>query len=282
MIGRPLKGTLMKLLFTDIDGTLIRRDQTISDPVAAALSEAAAKGHGLILSSGRPLRSIETVFSYLDSRMTHPFPLQYIIANNGAQIYDRLQGADLYGQRLPLPLVDQLQALAEECKIHIQTYTDDNLICIKLDAETERYVKRVILPIKLSPILSDALDKPPFKMLALANEGSEKLMPFREKAMERFGDRIHCIFSGEGYLEIINKNADKGNALRYLAEHLSLPISDTIAAGDSENDLPMILAAGVGYAMANATEPVKAAASHVTLRSNEEDGILEVLEHFRQ
>ncbi|MCR5281823.1 MAG: HAD family hydrolase [Lachnospiraceae bacterium] len=270
----------MKLLFTDIDGTLIRRDQTISDPVAVALSEAAGLGHGLILSSGRPLKSIETVFSYLDTRLTRPFSLQMIIANNGAQIYDRLTGKDLYERRLPLFLVDALQALAEECGIHIQTYTDDNLICTRMDAETERYVKRVILPIRLSPRLSDALDRPPFKMLALSNEGSEALMPFRKAALERFGDHIHCIFSGEGYLEIINRQADKGNALRFLAEHLQLPISDTFAAGDSENDLPMILAAGTGYAMANATEPVKAAAPYITLHSNEEDGILEVLEPF--
>ncbi len=266
-----------KILFTDIDGTLIRSDQTISDEVAKALDDMAAAGHILTLSSGRPADSIQNVFSYIRSRLKTPFKQVYIIANNGALVKDAINGQNLLEDRLPMHLVDDIQTLAEQYDIHIQTYSDTHIICTRNDEETRSYTKRVILPVMIRPVLSSALTMPPFKMLALSLKGSACLMPFRHAMEEQFGRYVNLIFSGNGYLEIVDKNADKGNALLFLCRHLGIDVSATFAAGDSENDITMLQKAGTGYAMANAVSVAKDRADRVTRNTCSEDGILEVI-----
>ena len=270
--------TSKKLLFTDIDGTLLRSDQTISEETARLLSELASRGHGLILSSGRPLGSILKVYQYICSTLSSDFSTACIIANNGAQVYDCNSAQTILEKRIPVSLVDKLQEMAEAFGIHIQTYTDTNIVCIREDAETRSYVKRVILPVILSPRLSDALHgQSPYKMLALSLQGSETLMPFRQQLLKDYSGEVNCIFSGNGYLEIVRTGADKGNALQFLTEHLQIPIQNTYAAGDSENDLSMLAAAGHGYAMKNADKAIQQAAMYVTRADHNAGGINEIL-----
>ena len=194
-----------RLLFSDIDGTLIRKDQTVSGNVSASLKKMADAGHGLILSSGRPLGSILKVYEYIISQVGRSFPNAYIIANNGAQVYDIAAEKNIFEKRIPLSVVDSIQDLAESMNVHIQTYTETNIICTRDDDETKLYKRRIILPVTFSERLADALTDPPYKMLALSTEGSEPLMPFKQKMAEGFGDHIQTLFSGPGYLEIIDK-----------------------------------------------------------------------------
>ena len=88
------------------------------------------------------------------------------------------------------------------------------------------------------------------------------------------------IFSNEQYLEILPADAGKGNALRFIADFLHAPLSHTFAAGDAENDISMLQAAGTGIAMLNAQEAVKKAADIITQKSNDENGLLEILEQY--
>jgi len=96
------------------------------------------------------------------------------------------------------------------------------------------------------------------------------------KIPECFKEKYTTVKSTEFYYEILNKEASKGNALKKLAAHLNIPIEETMAIGDNENDLSMIEAAGIGVAMGNATDSVKAAAQ-VETTSNDEDGVAEIL-----
>ena len=80
-------------------------------------------------------------------------------------------------------------------------------------------------------------------------------------------------------LEVIAGDIDKGEALRFLLRHLGLEASQVLAMGDGGSDLPLLQAAGIGVAMANATEGVKAAADFVTT-SCDEDGVAVALEKF--
>jgi Cof subfamily protein (haloacid dehalogenase superfamily) len=81
------------------------------------------------------------------------------------------------------------------------------------------------------------------------------------------------------FLEVLNKQAHKGAAVKNLAEHLGIKQEEVMAIGDNENDLTMVEYAGIGVAMANATENVKNAADVLTA-SNEEDGVAEVINKY--
>ena len=81
-------------------------------------------------------------------------------------------------------------------------------------------------------------------------------------------------------LEFSHMLSNKGAAVRYMADFYHEPIENTVAVGDEENDCPMIEAAGVGVAMANASEAAKSVADYVTVRDNNHSGITEVIEKF--
>jgi hypothetical protein len=117
-------------------------------------------------------------------------------------------------------------------------------------------------------------------MLSLSTNGSEPLLPFKAELERRFGNEIQTMFSHAGYLEIIARGADKGQALRFLCAHAGIPVENSYAAGDSENDIPMITAAGKGYAMKNADNAVKQKAGYITREDNEHDGILEIIQNM--
>ena len=263
-----------KLLFCDIDGTLVRSDGTISDHVRKLLKELAENGHGFILTSGRPLTSILKVRDDIDI----DFPHSYIIANNGGLIYDCNSGKAVFEARLPLHLIDKLQDIAEEMHVHIQTYTETEIVCRHETEEVKRYAARIKMPVILSDRLTAPLTVPPYKMLALSLEGSEALMPLKHRIETEFPDTINPMFSQVGYLELLPKAASKGNALHFLCNHLHIPVQNTYAAGDSENDIAMLRAAAHSYAMQNGDETVKSSAAFITALDHNHDGIAEVLE----
>lgn len=91
-------------------------------------------------------------------------------------------------------------------------------------------------------------------------ENHGRLEAFRSRIQEKYGDKISAIFSNPIYLEIFDKTAGKGNAVRFVCEHFQIPLSNSVAAGDAENDISMLQAAGTAVAMANATPEVKACA----------------------
>ena len=85
------------------------------------------------------------------------------------------------------------------------------------------------------------------------------------------------IFSNPIYLEIFDKTAGKGNAVRFVCEHFQIPLSNSVAAGDAENDISMLQASGTAVAMANATPEVKACADFITQQDNDHDGLSEAI-----
>ncbi|WP_026524024.1 HAD-IIB family hydrolase [Butyrivibrio sp. MB2005] len=100
---------------------------------------------------------------------------------------------------------------------------------------------------------------------------------FKAAVEELGGDRLTLLYSNPYYLEIFNSEAGKGSAVKRLADHLGISISDTIAAGDEENDISMIKAAGLGVAMQNAIDAVKKSADIITETDNDNDGLAPIL-----
>lgn len=264
------------LLFTDMDGTLLLSDSTVSPAMHDALDRMTAAGHHLILSSGRPLPSIMEV----REKEKLDYPNMLILSNNGALVYDCDQKRNILEYRISNEDISYIVKKAEEQGLHIHGYTDTEIVCHGMNAELKFYTRRIHMPLKCVENIAASLPDGCFKLQVIHLTDKTILENFRESLLEYCGNRIQMIFSNEQYLEILPSEAGKGNALRFIADFLHVPISHTYAAGDAENDISMLQSAGTGIAMANAPDAVKNAANIVTARSNDEDGLLDILEQY--
>lgn len=263
----------MKILFTDLDGTLLNNQSVISENTKAFLDDFIRSGHKLVLSSGRPLLSILEV---MEQAGLH-YPGILISANNGTLIYDCDRKTPILEKRLPLSQVSYLQAQAKAFRLHIQTYTDEAVVTAEEDEEIRFYRRRIHLPLLLAQDYASVLPKEPLKMLAIHLNDHSRLTAFRDAVSDWAADKIQMIFSNDFYLELFHKDAGKGNAVRFLCDYFQIPLSDAYAAGDADNDISMLQAAGCGIAMANAAPKVKAAADVITPKDNANDGLADFL-----
>ena len=122
--------------------------------------------------------------------------------------------------------------------------------------------------------------KPPIKVNVITPFEHSGLVDFRADMRTVTAGKLFDVFSKPEMLEFSHMLSNKGAAVRYMADFYHEPIENTVAVGDEENDCPMIEAAGVGVAMANASEAAKAVANYVTERDNNHSGIAEVIEKF--
>lgn len=264
----------MKLLFTDLDGTLLNNDSQVSPGTRAFLDEFLAAGNKLILSSGRPKNSVLEVKN--NAGLSQPGIL--LCCYNGAQIYDCDSRRTIMAKRLPLAYVSYLQEQAAHHDLHIQTYREDAVVSPADDEEIRFYRIRIHLPLVVSPVLTDALTVGPYKMLAASLHDHSKLEAFRLGISDWSKGKIQTIYSNDLYLELFRQDAGKGNALRFLCDHFGVPLSDAYAAGDAQNDISMLQAAGTGIAMCNAAGQVKEAADIVTDWDNDQDGLVKLMQ----
>ena len=259
-----------KLFLSDLDGTLLTDEKRISEKTMEALQEFVGNGNAFAICTGRALESALTVHRELKL----DFDNSYVAAYNGGQIYDPRKKETIYRIGIPLPITEDIFAIAKECGIHVHTY-NDNYIITQDYGECMGFYRRVI---KTPAIVTEhpmaELSEPPCKMIAIELKDHEKQEVFHRKVAEKYKDELSLMYSNAYYLEIILKESGKGNAVRQLAAYLGISMEDTIAAGDADNDISMIEAAGLGIAMSNAADSVKGRADIITQKDNNQDGLV--------
>lgn len=264
-----------KAIFSDLDGTLLTDAKEITPGNRAAIDAALARGHKFIITTGRPL----------DSAIQQAEALGltgegcYLIAFNGAVLYDTGARKTIFQQNLPLPLAEKAWKEARRRGIHIQTYDDSHVLVEPScdDVEIRRYCEIIHTKYRVIPDIS-ALTQAPPKLLLIHYPRDGALEDFRLWLLSWCQGELDTFYSSPELLEVVCAGMNKGSALRRLSELLGIPNEDTISIGDSGNDLAMIRAAGTGVAMINGVEEVRAAADRITLRDNNHDAIAEVLE----
>lgn len=266
----------MKLFFTDLDGTLLNSKGKISVGTKAALDRWVAAGNKLILNSGRPLDSILEVkrLGGLD------YPGMLIAANNGSLIYDCDTSSTLHRFGIPFEHVSYIMDVARKRGVHCQTYTDTHIVCEKENEHLAFYTNRIHLPYILTDDVISVLPEPPQKLLAIDINDHQNLEDLRQELLSWAKGKVEMLYSCNELMEFIHYESGKGNAIRTICEMLNVPTCDSLAAGDMNNDLSMIEAAGVGIAMKNATPLLKEMADVVTDEDNNNDGLASVLERF--
>lgn len=267
-----------KILFTDMDGTLLNDEKKISKKVYHAIDRFTKAGGRVVLSSGRPLNSILETKNGLGLS----YPGMYVIAYNGALVYDCQAESPVFEKRLLLDYVNQTMEIAGEFGIHCHTYSDTHIVSERETGELSQYRKHIHLPCRIVENAAEYLKSihmEPYKLIAIDNE-PYKLEALKQEFEKRMHGKIHTVYSAKNYLEVIHKDASKGNAVKFLCNYLQIPIEAAVAAGDAANDISMLEAAGVGVAMKNATRDTKQAADYVTKYTNNEDGILEIFDRW--
>lgn len=266
----------MKLFFTDLDGTLLTDDKIISDKTKQILKKWTTAGHKLILNSGRPLDSILEVkrLGNLD------FSGMYLIANNGGCIYDCDKETIIKQLSIPYDYVTYIEKEAKKMGIHCQTYTDTHIVCEKENEHLAYYTSRIHMPCIFTENMVRALNTPPQKMLVIDIHNHQNLEDFKQHLQPFAKEKVEMLYSSNELLEIIPYESGKGNAILTLCKLLNVPIKDTLAAGDMNNDISMLEAAGIGIAMKNATPSLKELADIVTLDDNNHDGLVPILEQY--
>lgn len=263
-----------KVLVLDIDGTLANSQKDITPATKTGIQAILMKGHPCVLASGRPAPGMR--------RYEHELELEkyggYLLSQNGARILASRTGQVIYEKALPLEIMPGLYEFARENSCGLATHKGNMVISAFVPDEYVSLEARINgMPIQQVGNFGDYVDFKSYKCFMTA-EG-EKAAVLERRLQSIYGDRAAIYRSEPFFIEIVPKGVDKGDSLRRLMEHMGIPREDVVCCGDGFNDISMIQYAGVGVAMGNAQQEVKAAADYVTA-TNDEDGIAQVIDRF--
>ncbi len=271
---------MYKIITLDLDGTLTNAQKEITPRTLQALLRAQEEGIIVVLASGRPTYGIAPLADQLHLDHFGGFVLSY----NGGKIIDWRTRSVVYEQVLHPSLPPRLHTYAEREGLPILTYTEKEILTAhegedEYMAEEARINK---MPVRRVPDFLKAvreLGGSPTKCLMTGHP--DRLIPLVEEMQADLGEEMEIFRSAPFFIELMPKGIDKAQSLQRLLDHLGLQREQLVACGDGFNDLTMIRFAGLGVAMANAEEAVKAEADYITA-SNEEDGVADVVERFLQ
>lgn len=263
-----------KLICADIDGTLLDDNKKLLPEVRSSLRKAAEKGVKIALVSGRMPAGISSIEEELGVECVKA-------CNAGTYI---LQGSQCISSMYLEPEImkDFYRNIAGREKIPLWIFRENQWFVTDID----EYIEQEIKIIRHRPGIADiekladqwaGEETGPNKLLVAARPEVIRRIQKEIKKQKRRDIDIAC--SADTFLEVFPKGVTKGTALMKICDRLNIDAAETIAFGDHELDIPMIEAAGLGIAMGNAIDKLKARADFVT-KSNNEAGIAYALERY--
>ncbi|HEX7106126.1 MAG TPA: HAD family hydrolase [Acidothermaceae bacterium] len=260
----------VRLIATDLDGTLVRSDGTISDRTAKALATAEESGATVVLVTGRPPRWIAPV---AEATGHHGV----VICSNGALVYDLHDERVIESYMIPaqtvVEVVDILRAAMPQLAFAVETGVDVY--------RSHGY--------RGGWITSPENDTVSFPLTEVTKYEAAKLLASHPAMdVDELLDRTRALVghlvepthsNGRGLVEMGALGVSKATTLARFAQELGVLAGDVVAFGDMPNDLPMLAWAGRAYAVANAHPLVLEAVDNVTA-SNDDDGVAKVIEQL--
>lgn len=264
----------IRLLALDLDDTLLRDDLTISFHARSVLRKAEAAGVVVVLASGRAPRAMERYARELD---LHRRP-GYLICNNGVTVLESQSGAVVYDGKLPTAAALAVYDLVDAEGLPVQVYDDDAIYVSRRNEFADQDQKltgmRQVVVENFRAMLAAGTRK-------LVIPGDPMMLRPLETLLKNILGGEAVIFTSKPYfLEILPPDSGKGEALALVADRLGIGKNQVMAVGDSMNDESMLRWAGWGVAMANADPRIKALAAFVSPRSNEADGVADLVERY--
>ena len=253
----------VKIVFTDFDSTMTIENGIVDIKNKVIFERLAEVGIPVVINTGRPL-------NYIIPKCKQFSTSNYVIASNGAEIYNFKTDKMIYQSVISKELICLLSSLikkynlffmANSLKKRYTNKTTDNIGFILVDD------------------LNDVTDD--VSQVILESYDINSMMELRASLKEIQGLKIanktkHITDGKLLYYDIVNSEVSKGNALEILCNYLNISLDKSMAIGDADNDIEMLMKAGIKVAVANATDNLKKIADIVTL-SNKENGVVTVL-----
>ena len=264
-----------KAVFLDMDGTLLHSDHSVSESTIRTIRTLTGKGIWVILVSARPLNAVLPAFQEIGIPESYP-----IITLNGSYIVEKEQ--PIFQATIDLPTVVAVAEQVRPFKATIAYYLQREWYSEVNDAWTEHEQKIMDVKIKVGPLAGlvkewAARNIAPNKMMVMGEPPA--IGEIQKHLRSLYDGRLNIYPSKPTYLEVMDSQGSKSNAVRFISQRLKLDRSEIIAMGDNYNDIEMIKYAGMGVAMGNAPDEIKADADYVT-DTNNNDGVRKALEKF--
>ncbi len=264
---------MYKIVVLDIDGTLVNSDRVVTEKTKEYIKKATEKGVKFCLASGRPPSGILPVAKEIGLDKMGGYMLGY---NGGACVNCETMEV-LYETFIKSDEMSKIHAYGNEHNIPMMTY-DGNTLLISTE-ETEYIKEEAGINGFVIKKADDFLKEVTFDFpKVLFTDHSEELDK-HEEAIKTLLPQFEVFRSMPYFLEVCPKNIHKATGIQRVIEILGIKQEEVIAVGDGFNDYTMIEYAGLGVAMGNAHDGVKAIANYITT-TNDEDGVCKVIEEF--
>jgi Cof subfamily protein (haloacid dehalogenase superfamily) len=260
-----------KLVAFDLDGTLIGHDLALSPRVVDAVERMRARGIAGCIATGRMYRA-SIPFA---RRLGFDAP---IVCYQGAAIIDPATDEVLQHSALPNAVVRELIAATESAGLHLQLYRNDEFYCERRNRFSDLYASLAgFEPVVVTSLREAFAYSDSTKAVIVADAPDAEREAAALAAL--LGSRAYVTRSLPEFVEILNPQVDKGDALRFVAARLGIGMDAVLAIGDSWNDAPLLQAAGFGVAMGSAPAELRAVAKAV-VGDVAHDGVAEALESY--
>ena len=261
---------MIRLVLSDVDGTLVRSDKSLSERSIAAVQKLYAAGIAFAVTSGRPPRGM--------SMLVEPLALESpIAAFNGGLIVEPDLGV-VEERVVPDGLVARAVELIESFELAAWLYRGSDWLVVDPDGP---HVAREAHTVQFEPTVVesfDGLESDIAKIVGVSDDHGA-VAAAATAANDEFGDRVSASRSQPYYLDITHPLANKGAVARFLSARYAIPPDEIATIGDMPNDVLMFAHSGLSIAMGNADREVQRAARQVTT-SNDDDGFANAVERF--
>lgn len=266
-----------QVIVLDLDGTLTNSKKEITEPTRQALIDIQKNGKTVVLASGRPINGVAPLAKQLRLQDFGGYMLSF----NGARVTRCSDGKIIYNKQIPpemiRPICDIVRSYAEQ-GVDLITYTDTTIISAIAPNQYTRIESGINrMEIYQPDDFVSYIDFPINKLLVPGP--ADVLQELMKLLKEKYHGLLNIYLSEPYFLEIMPQNIDKAHSLQKLLNSIGLTADSMICCGDGFNDLSMIEYAGLGFAMENAQPIIKDSADFIT-RSNDEDGVLHVINLF--
>lgn len=258
------------MLVSDLDGTILDNHHQLSEPNKQAVQQVLDQGIKFVLCSGRSPVALAHFLKQMKATS------DYIVGFNGCVIKDVATGQNLYEKKMDKALIHELIEEISQFDVTIGVYVADDMIHAQRPAEIVGGVDDGG-PVKITihPELKASVVADVYKIILMAPRPAldEVYAHMKDKVVGKCG----MVFTNTTLLEFLPLGGNKGEALKILAQRLQIPLSQVVSCGDNYNDLELIETAGLGIAVANGVEPLKAVANRVTKNDNNNHAFAEIV-----